>query len=115
MSPVVVVSGANKGIGYEVSKKLIADGAKVVMTDKDQSRLEEAASELEPFGAVKLDTTSEDSVKLAKQEIKLLSPLIDVLINNAGVAHHSESFELKKAELTVGTNYYGTKRATKAL
>ncbi|KAF4747356.1 hypothetical protein FOZ63_001166, partial [Perkinsus olseni] len=98
-----------------ISKKLIADGAKVIMTDKDESRLGEAASELKPFGAVKLDTTSEDSVKLAKQKIKRLSPRIDVLVNNAGVAHHSESFELTKAELTVGINYYGTKRVTKAL
>ncbi|KAF4654101.1 hypothetical protein FOZ61_008475, partial [Perkinsus olseni] len=96
MSPIVVVTGANKGIGYEVSKKLIADGAKVIMTDKDESRLGEAASELKPFGAVKLDTTSDDSIKLAEQEIERLAPLIDVLINNAGVAHHSESFELKK-------------------
>ncbi|KAF4685101.1 hypothetical protein FOZ60_006871 [Perkinsus olseni] len=100
MSPVVVVTGANKGIGYEISKKLIADGAKVIMTDKDESRLGEAASELKPFGAVKLDTTSEDSVKLAKQKIERLSPRIDVVVNNAGVAHHSESFELTKAELT---------------
>ncbi|EER18990.1 hypothetical protein Pmar_PMAR010572 [Perkinsus marinus ATCC 50983] len=59
MSPVIVVTGANKGIGYEISKKLIADGAKVIMTDRDQGRLDEVANNLKPFGAVKLDVTND--------------------------------------------------------
>ncbi|KAF4647419.1 hypothetical protein FOZ61_004214, partial [Perkinsus olseni] len=88
--------------------------------------------ELRPFGAVTLDTTSEDSVEEAKKQptvtmaqlddaglllqIKRLTPRIDVLINNAGVALRSEPFGLQKsAELTVSTNYFGTKRVTKAL
>ncbi|KAF4683638.1 hypothetical protein FOZ60_008828 [Perkinsus olseni] len=114
MSPVVVVTGANKGIGYEISKKLIADGAKVITTARDQSRLDKAASELKPFGSVKLDVTSDDSVEQAKQEIKRLSPSIDALVNNAGFAYHGNAFGYDEAKLTMSINYYGTKRVTKA-
>ncbi|EER14309.1 carbonyl reductase, putative, partial [Perkinsus marinus ATCC 50983] len=80
MSPVIIVTGANKGIGYEISKKLIADGAKVIMTARDQARLDEAANKLKPFGAVKLDVTDDASVEEAKREISRLAPAIDGLV-----------------------------------
>ncbi|KAF4654677.1 hypothetical protein FOL47_009849 [Perkinsus chesapeaki] len=115
MSPVVVVTGANKGIGYEISKKLIADGAKVIMTARDQARLDKAAGELKPFGTVKLDVTSDESVDEAKREVERLSPTIDALVNNAGFAYHGNTFGYDEAKQTMDINYYGTKRVTKSL
>ncbi|EER13084.1 conserved hypothetical protein [Perkinsus marinus ATCC 50983] len=114
MSPVIIVTGANKGIGYEISKKLIADGAKVIMTARDQARLDEAANKLKPFGAVKLDVTDDASVEEAKREISRLAPAIDGLVNNAGIAYSGDIFGYEEAKLTMAINYYGAKRVTKA-
>ncbi|KAF4658633.1 hypothetical protein FOL47_007894 [Perkinsus chesapeaki] len=114
-SPVVVVTGANKGIGYEISKKLIADGAKVIMTARDQARLDKAAGELHPFGAVLLDVTREASVTEARDKIMRLSPSVDVVINNAGYSYKGEKAGYDEARKTMEVNYFGAQRVTEAL
>lgn len=47
--PVVVVTGANKGIGFEVCKKLIGNGARVIMSARDEKRLREAAGTIRRY------------------------------------------------------------------
>jgi carbonyl reductase 1 len=111
---VFLVTGANKGIGFEVVKKLSANHPTdlILLGSRDQKRGEDALAQLGSPSNVKvlvLDTSSKQSIEQAKQEIeKKYGAHLDVLINNAAVAH-SES-GLKVLEDTFKTNFYGVKQ-----
>jgi NAD(P)-dependent dehydrogenase (short-subunit alcohol dehydrogenase family) len=79
----VLITGANKGIGYETAKQLVAAGHTVYAGARDASRGRTAAEEL---GArfVPLDVTDDASVAAAAKTIEAEGGL-DVLVNNAGI------------------------------
>jgi NAD(P)-dependent dehydrogenase (short-subunit alcohol dehydrogenase family) len=78
-----LITGANKGLGYETARRLIAAGHTVYMGSRDAERGREAAARL---GArlVQLDVTDDASVAAAAKAIEADGGL-DVLINNAGI------------------------------
>jgi NAD(P)-dependent dehydrogenase (short-subunit alcohol dehydrogenase family) len=78
-----LITGANKGLGYETARRLIAAGQTVYMGSRDAERGREAAAQL---GArlVQLDVTDDASVAAAAKAIEADGGL-DVLINNAGI------------------------------
>lgn len=85
---VVIVTGANSGIGKETAKELAIRGAKVILACRDQARGEEAAKDLEQFGKVifrKLDLASFKSVAEFAKRIRKEERAVDILVNNAGV------------------------------
>ena len=75
-----LITGANRGLGFEAARRLIADGHEVWLGARDADRGRAAAEEL---GArfVKLDVTDDASVAAAADAVGAL----DVLINNAGI------------------------------
>ena len=75
-----LITGANKGLGFETARHLIAAGHTVWMGCRDESRGERAAKEL-GGRYVQLDVTDDASVDAAVQAIGSL----DVLVNNAGI------------------------------
>jgi NAD(P)-dependent dehydrogenase (short-subunit alcohol dehydrogenase family) len=84
---VVIVTGAGRGIGREISKMAAEAGAKVVMASRSAQQLEEAALEIREAGgearAVPTDVTDADAVKgLVKSTLEAYDR-IDVLVNNA--------------------------------
>lgn len=81
--PIALVTGANKGIGREVARRLILDGHTVWIGARDPARGRDAADAL---GArfVHLDVTDDASVRSAAETIGAAGGL-DVLVNNAGV------------------------------
>lgn len=81
----VLITGGSSGIGKETAKQFIAKGAKVVITGRDDKRLQQVASEI---GAIPLlfDISDLNAIpSKAKEAIALLDGKIDVLINNAGI------------------------------
>ena len=84
----VLVTGANKGIGYEAARQLVGAGHTVYAGARDSSRGRRAADEL---GArfVQLDVTDDASVAAAAKTIEADGGL-DVLVNNAGVEPRRE-------------------------
>jgi NAD(P)-dependent dehydrogenase (short-subunit alcohol dehydrogenase family) len=78
-----LITGANKGLGYETARRLRADGHEVWIGARDPERGRQAARELDA-GFVAIDVTDEQSVIRAAQEIADNGGL-DVLINNAGI------------------------------
>jgi len=83
---ITVITGANKGLGYETARRLIERGHHVVIGSRDVERGRAAASAL-GRGArfVQLDVTSDYSVDAAITDIAQHEGHIDVLINNAGI------------------------------
>ncbi|MEC3918639.1 SDR family NAD(P)-dependent oxidoreductase [Nocardia sp. CDC160] len=79
-----LITGANKGLGYETARRLVAAGHTVYIGSRDAVRGRRAAEEL-GARAVQLDVTDDASVLAAAETIKAEGGL-DVLVNNAGIA-----------------------------
>ncbi len=81
---VTLITGANKGIGFETARQLLALGHTVYIGARDPERGEKAAAEL---GArfVQLDVTDDASVSVALATIDAAEGRLDVLVNNAGI------------------------------
>lgn len=78
-----LITGANKGLGFETARRLVAAGHTVYIGSRDPERGRRAAEEL-GARAVVLDVTDDASVAAAAKTIEADGGL-DVLINNAGV------------------------------
>lgn len=108
---VAVVTGANKGIGFETAAALADRGATVVLAVRDVAKGRAAAdriTERSPYSAVEvveLNLASLDSVRAAADEIASGHPRLDLLINNAGVMLTSKITTADGHELQFGTNH----------
>jgi NAD(P)-dependent dehydrogenase (short-subunit alcohol dehydrogenase family) len=82
---VTLITGANKGLGYETARRLIEQGHTVYLGARDVERGQAAASAL---GArfVQLDVTDDVSVETALGVVAEQEGLLDVLVNNAGIS-----------------------------
>ena len=115
-----LITGANKGLGFETARRLIAAGHTVYIGSRDADRGRRAAEQL---GArmVQLDVTDDASVDAAAKAIEADGGL-DVLINNAGIeARMADNSVPGAAEVTAGTmrtlfetNVFGLVRVTHA-
>jgi NAD(P)-dependent dehydrogenase (short-subunit alcohol dehydrogenase family) len=119
---IALVTGANKGIGKEISRQLATKGVLVLMGARDRARGESAAAELRnqnlsvEFAA--LDVTSQISVEHAAAELERRHGRLDVLVNNAGVALDwipGSELSVESLRQTFEVNVFGVFRVTKAL
>lgn len=108
-----LVTGANAGIGFEVSKILAARGAHVVLACRDEDRAEVAMNRIwidvpkAELSFQPLDLADLDQVRDAAKAV-LSGPRIDVLINNAGVMIPPRTLTKQGFELQFGVNHLGT-------
>ncbi|MET8900937.1 SDR family NAD(P)-dependent oxidoreductase [Streptomyces sp. NPDC004538] len=109
---VTLVTGANKGLGFETAKQLLALGHVVYVGARDAERGEKAAAEL---GArfVQLDVTDDTSVSGALAAIEAAEGRLDVLVHNAGVLP-SGTPDGPTALRAFDTNAVGVVRVTEA-
>lgn len=86
---VALVSGGNRGIGFEISRKLASMGIEVVMGARDTAGGRAACARLRRSGAdvtpVALDVEDEASLQAAAAEVASDRGRIDILVNNAGI------------------------------
>jgi NAD(P)-dependent dehydrogenase (short-subunit alcohol dehydrogenase family) len=113
-SRTALVTGANRGIGFEVCRQLAAREYRVILTARDPSKAETAARSLVSSGSVlsaQLDVTDTESIRslvahLARQRID-----VDVLVNNAAILldEGTDIVDLEIADLrgTFETNVFG--------
>ncbi|KAL5565601.1 hypothetical protein UlMin_028765 [Ulmus minor] len=87
-----VVTGANKGIGFEICRQLASHGVKVVLTARDEKRGLEALEKLKHLGLShlvvfhRLDVAHPSTIASLADFIKTEFGKLDILINNAGIA-----------------------------
>lgn len=120
----VLVTGANKGIGYEIARHLGKSGWQVIVGARDEGRAEAAVESLKKDGAdimgwqyVNLSDNKE--IESSAKGIANAYPTLSLLINNAGIsgdmAVRSYEQSLQDVIDTVQVNYIGTFLLTKLL
>jgi len=110
--PVTLVTGANKGLGYETARQLIERGHTVYIGTRSVERGEAAASEL-GGQFVQLEVTDDASVKTAFSAIASREGHLDVLVNNAGISTTADVNGQVALEV-FDTNAIGVIRVTQA-
>ena len=81
-----LISGGDSGIGWETARILLEEGVTVVLTDKDQATLDEAAARLDgPVHAFAADITSVDSIAALHRQVQGAVGDIDILVQSAGI------------------------------
>ncbi|MFF8926404.1 SDR family NAD(P)-dependent oxidoreductase [Streptomyces longwoodensis] len=116
-----LITGANKGLGFETARRLVAEGHTVYVGSRDAARGRAAAERL-GARAVLLDVTDDASVAAAAKTVEAESGALDVLVNNAGIEERGEGHAfVGPADLTpdtlrtvLETNVVGVVRVTRA-
>ena len=118
-----LVTGANKGIGYEIAVGLGALGWSVGVGARDDARREPAVEKLQAAGVdafgVPLDVTDDASVAAAATLLEERSGRLDVLVNNAGITggmpQDPTTIDLDTMRTVLETNVFGVIRTTNAM
>jgi len=110
-----LVTGANKGLGREAARRLLADGHDVWLAARDPAKGQAAAEELRARFVV-LDVTDDASVTAAAERLGAEGG-VDVLVNNAGIVGNRKPVpEMTPDDLRLvfETNVFGIVRVTRA-
>jgi NAD(P)-dependent dehydrogenase (short-subunit alcohol dehydrogenase family) len=118
-----LVTGANKGIGLEVAKQLAQHGFFVYIGSRNLASGQAAVQQLNASGlanleAVQLDVTNPDSIQAARAAIGAKTPVLDVLVNNAGISGGQSQAALhatpEQFRAVFETNVFGVAGVTQA-
>ena len=82
----ILISGGTAGIGLEMAKLLLAKGNKVIITGRNQERLDKALQQLPGAVGIQCDVSRESDTHNLVETIKADHPDVNILINNAGAA-----------------------------
>lgn len=107
-----VVTGSNRGIGYEIARQLVTRGLRVIATARDFAAGAKAASEIGADFAP-LDVASSESIGAFAHTLAEKEKHLDVFVANAGVAF--DGFNADVARRTMDINFYGAVRTTEKL
>ena len=124
MAKTVLVTGANKGIGFGIIKHLGLSGWKVIVGARNQKRAEKVIDELKSLGIdvlgwVNIELADIATIESATKEINKTYPDLSLLVNNAGIPGDmsvtSGNTALNDIKETLDVNFIGTFALTKAL
>src|SRR3954469_603537 len=109
-----LITGAYRGLGYEVARQLSERGWKVIVTARRKNEGAAAAARLKNASFLELDITDDSSVARATKQV----PAVDVLINNAAIIAERDQDILSIAPeivaRTIATNALGALRVSQA-
>jgi NAD(P)-dependent dehydrogenase (short-subunit alcohol dehydrogenase family) len=108
-----LVTGANKGIGFEVTRQLARQGFRVFLGARNEEAGRAAAEKLGSDGTVtflKIDISDADSIRAAAGEFSRQADRLDVLVNNAGILLDED-----KSALTMTADIFETTLRTNTL
>ncbi|HEY4289178.1 MAG TPA: SDR family oxidoreductase [Puia sp.] len=113
---VALITGANKGIGFETAKQLTQLGYYVYMGSRDKGNGIDAINKLKAAGFnnidnLEIDVTNTGSIKSARQNLENKIEKLDVLINNAGIAgeqpQNISKCNIENLRNVFETNFFG--------
>ena len=119
-----LVTGANRGIGFETARQLAAEGVRVLLAGRGREAVAVAVKKLRGTGLavepMALDVTDTDSIRAAAAEVERSYGRLDILVNNAAI--RIEEYGKKPSEQplaqwrqTFDTNLFGVVEVTRAL
>jgi NAD(P)-dependent dehydrogenase (short-subunit alcohol dehydrogenase family) len=119
----VLITGANKGLGFETAKQLAQLDYFVYIGSRDKDKGHRAKEELHSSGlgnvdVVELDVTKSDSIKKARQTLETKIEQLDVFINNAGIRGEvpqlASKIPIEIMREVFETNFFGVIQVTQA-
>ncbi|MCI1777500.1 MAG: bifunctional aldolase/short-chain dehydrogenase [Paenibacillus lautus] len=111
---IAFITGGAGGIGSAAARRLVAEGAHVVLADLNLEGAQQVAEEINTkYGenrafAVKMDVTDEEAVQRAYRETSVTYGGVDIIVNNAGLATSSPFDETSLKEWNLNMNVLGT-------
>jgi NAD(P)-dependent dehydrogenase (short-subunit alcohol dehydrogenase family) len=119
---IALITGANKGLGYETARRLANENVKVLIGARDEARGKEAAEKLRKDGLdaefVLIDVTDEKTLEVAAKYVEENYGKLDILVNNAGIAVEyglePGEINLELIRQTFDTNFFGVIAVTKS-
>ncbi|KAL3133147.1 hypothetical protein ABBQ38_007042 [Trebouxia sp. C0009 RCD-2024] len=121
----VIVTGANSGIGFALSKALVSRGAHVTVASRDKAKIAEAAESLQQViseagssgsaDALHLDLQSFKSIKEFVKKYQESNKHLDILVNNASIFIGKDNMTEDGLEVTMQTNFHGPMALTQLL
>ena len=120
---VALISGANKGIGFEIARQLARQGCTVLLGARHPERGQKAAAKLQSDHVdvrfVELDLARRDTIAAAASFIAEKFGRLDILVNNAGIADPGDGLpgkaSLGAVERIMQTNFLGHLAVTQAM
>jgi NAD(P)-dependent dehydrogenase (short-subunit alcohol dehydrogenase family) len=123
INKIALITGANKGIGFEIARRLGQQGITVILAARDKHRGKAAVEKLKAENidvrALILDVTHVPSIERAREFLESEFGRLDILVNNAGVGH---DMSLKPSETPLDTirdvfetNFFGVIAVTQGL
>ena len=123
MSKVALITGANKGIGYEVARQIAKTGWTVLAAARNEKLGRQAAARLQAEGLkahfVHIDLDAPETAVTAAETIRTQFSELDLLINNAAIATQGDGppsqVKLDAVRRSMQTNFIGTLAVTQAM
>lgn len=116
-SNTILITGGASGIGFELASRLLQLGNTVIITGRDQSKLELAKKKLPAIHTFHCDVKDPQSIESLYKEVTGQFPELNFLINNAGIMHkinlHNEEIGLEEINEEIETNISGPIRMVK--
>eukprot|EP00892_Ulva_mutabilis_P011702 jgi/Ulvmu1/8904/UM049_0086.1 len=120
-STVALVTGSNKGIGFEIARHFAEQGLSVIITARNPELGQAAITKLKEMVPdatsqfYQLDITDAASVSACAASVKKNFGKLDILVNNAGIAYKGSTFGADEAAITIDCNLKGTRQVTEAM
>lgn len=120
---IALITGANKGIGFEVARQIAKAGWTVLATARDKELGSQAVATLQAEGLdvhfIHLDLNAHETARAAAETVRNRFGKLDLLINNAGITSKSDGppskVNLEALETVMRTNYVGAVAVTQAM
>ena len=123
MTKIALVTGANRGIGFEICRQLAGLGITVLLTGRDEDKGETAAQQLHNQGLkdvyfYQLEVTDSGSINRLRTDVEQEFGRLDILVNNAGIysdtTHRLLEVDIGLMRRTMDINAYGPLELTQA-
>jgi NAD(P)-dependent dehydrogenase (short-subunit alcohol dehydrogenase family) len=120
---IALITGANKGIGYELARQLGKEGVTVQIAARNAELGDAAAGKLKADGAdayfIELDVTKPDTIAKAAETVRTRYGRLDILINNAGVTDKGDgppsTADPEAVRCVLDVNFFGVLAVTQAM